>query len=194
METVTLGPGDFYTIAMDVPHAVQSGLEGSRALVISSPAGFAEIIARAGTPVHLATPETELDAQLFMTVAAELGDVVLGPARHQAWRRREPVTWAVPSACRSAGGVRRPGPSWRSCRSALPALRPLALGRAGSAGQSISSSLSPTAPACGRRNSFMMPQAVFQAIRADSISPAARQASPRETSPSASSARFPRSR
>jgi mannose-6-phosphate isomerase-like protein (cupin superfamily) len=78
-ETVTLGPGDFYTIAMHVPHAVQSGVEGSRALVISSPAGFAEIIARAGTPVHLATPQTELDAQLFMTVAAELGDLVLGP-------------------------------------------------------------------------------------------------------------------
>jgi hypothetical protein len=31
------------------------------------------------TPAHLATPETELDAELFMAVTTELGDVVLGP-------------------------------------------------------------------------------------------------------------------
>jgi hypothetical protein len=49
------------------------------ALNISSPAGFAELIARTGTPAHLATPETELDAELFKAVTQELGDVVLGP-------------------------------------------------------------------------------------------------------------------
>jgi hypothetical protein len=32
-----------------------------------------------GTPVHLATPDTEFDAELFMAVTTELGDVVLGP-------------------------------------------------------------------------------------------------------------------
>jgi hypothetical protein len=32
-----------------------------------------------GTPAHLATPETGLDADLFMAVTTRLGDVVLGP-------------------------------------------------------------------------------------------------------------------
>jgi hypothetical protein len=57
----------------------QAGPEGARALQISSPAAFAELIARAGTPAHLATAETELDPALFMAVTTELGDVVLGP-------------------------------------------------------------------------------------------------------------------
>ncbi|GEC03246.1 hypothetical protein SSP24_09010 [Streptomyces spinoverrucosus] len=78
-DTVTLRSGDFYTIPMHVPHMIKSGPDGARALNISSPAGFAELIARAGTPLPLATPETELDAELFMAVAQELGDVVLGP-------------------------------------------------------------------------------------------------------------------
>jgi hypothetical protein len=38
---------------------VQAGPDDVRALTISSPAGFAEIIARAVTPVHLATPGTK---------------------------------------------------------------------------------------------------------------------------------------
>ena len=78
-ETLTLRSGDFCTIPMHVPHAIQAGPEDVRALTISSPAGFAEVLARAATPVHLATPETQIDAELFMTVCAELGDVVLGP-------------------------------------------------------------------------------------------------------------------
>lgn len=78
-DTVTLKSGDFFTIPMGVPHAIKSGSDGARALNISSPAGFAELIARAATPLHLATPETELDAELFMAVTEELGDVVLGP-------------------------------------------------------------------------------------------------------------------
>lgn len=59
--------------------SLAAGLIDVRALTISSPAGFAEVIARAGTPVHLATPETQIDAELFMAVGAELGDLVLGP-------------------------------------------------------------------------------------------------------------------
>jgi mannose-6-phosphate isomerase-like protein (cupin superfamily) len=78
-DTMTLRSGDFCTIPMHVPHTLQAGPEDLRALTISSPAGFAELIARAATPADLATPETELDIQLFMTVCAELGDVVLGP-------------------------------------------------------------------------------------------------------------------
>jgi mannose-6-phosphate isomerase-like protein (cupin superfamily) len=78
-ETVTLRSGDYYAIPMNVPHAIQSGPEGARALQISSPAGFAELISRAGTPARVATPETEFDADRFLAVAAELGDIVLGP-------------------------------------------------------------------------------------------------------------------
>lgn len=78
-DTVTLRSGDFFTVPMHVPHMIKSGPDGARALNITSPAGFAELIARAGTPLHLATPETELDAELFMAVTQELGDVVLGP-------------------------------------------------------------------------------------------------------------------
>jgi mannose-6-phosphate isomerase-like protein (cupin superfamily) len=75
----SLHPGDFMTVPMNVPHAVQAGPKGARALVISSPAGFAELIARAATPAALATPETAFDADRFMAVTTELGDVVLGP-------------------------------------------------------------------------------------------------------------------
>lgn len=75
----TLRPGDFYTIAIDVPHAIRAGDDGVCGLNVSSPAGFAELIARAGTPAHLATAETELDMARFTAVATELGDVILGP-------------------------------------------------------------------------------------------------------------------
>ncbi len=78
-ETVTLGPNGFYTIPMNVPHMLAAGPRGARALNISSPAGFAELIERAGTPARLAGPRTEMDPELFMKVTAELGDVVLGP-------------------------------------------------------------------------------------------------------------------
>src|SRR5215218_4313416 len=78
-DKVTLGSGDYYRIPTDVPHTIRSGPEDTHALHISTPAGFAELIARAGTPAHLDTPDTEFDAELFMAVTTELGDVVLGP-------------------------------------------------------------------------------------------------------------------
>ena len=78
-EKVILGPGDYYAIPMNTPHMIKTGPEGARALNITSPAGFAELVARTGTPAHRAGPETELDMELFMTVTTELGDVVLGP-------------------------------------------------------------------------------------------------------------------
>jgi hypothetical protein len=74
---VTLRSGDYHVIPMNVPHAIQAGPEGARALNITSPAGFAELIARTGTPARLATPRTELDAELFEAVTTELGDVLL---------------------------------------------------------------------------------------------------------------------
>ncbi|OON81899.1 hypothetical protein B1H18_05315 [Streptomyces tsukubensis] len=78
-EKVTLRSGDFYTIPLNVPHAIAAGADGARALNISTPAGFAEVIARAGTPLQLATEATTLDAELFQAIGTELGDIILGP-------------------------------------------------------------------------------------------------------------------
>lgn len=78
-DTVTLRSGDYYAVPMNVPHAIQAGPDGARALQISSPASFAGLVAAAGTPAHLATPETEVDAELFTTISTGLGDVILGP-------------------------------------------------------------------------------------------------------------------
>ena len=78
-DTLTLCPGDYYRIPTDVPHMVQAGGEDTHALNVTSPAGFAELIARAGTPAHRAAPAPEVEAERFMAVTTELGDVVLGP-------------------------------------------------------------------------------------------------------------------
>jgi quercetin dioxygenase-like cupin family protein len=78
-EKVILNPGDYYVIPMNVPHALAAGPDGGRALTISSPAGFAELLARAATPASLASPDQEIDLDLFMAIATELGDVVLVP-------------------------------------------------------------------------------------------------------------------
>ena len=78
-EKLTVGPGGHYHIPLHVPHTVQARSEDTHALLISSPAGFAELVARTGTPAHLVTPETEPDLELFMAVTTELGDVLLGP-------------------------------------------------------------------------------------------------------------------
>ncbi|MDA5140664.1 cupin domain-containing protein [Streptomyces sp. AD681] len=78
-DKVTLRSGDFCTIPLHVPHAIASGPDGVRALNISSPAGFAELIARTATPLHLATEATALDVELFNAVGAEMGDIILGP-------------------------------------------------------------------------------------------------------------------
>jgi quercetin dioxygenase-like cupin family protein len=78
-DTLTVGAGGFYHIPLNVPHMIQGGSEDSHAILVSSPAGFAELVARTGTPAHRFTPETEPDLELFIAVTTELGDVVLGP-------------------------------------------------------------------------------------------------------------------
>src|ERR1700722_14859467 len=78
-DTMRLGPGDYCAIPRDTPHAIKAGPNGCRSLLVTSPAGFAELIARAATPAHLAGPETETDLELFAAVSAELGDQILGP-------------------------------------------------------------------------------------------------------------------
>ncbi len=78
-ERVTLGPGGFYTIPRNVAHMLQAGPRGARALNITSPAGFAELVERTATPARGPRPDTQMDPELSMTVTEELGDVVLGP-------------------------------------------------------------------------------------------------------------------
>jgi mannose-6-phosphate isomerase-like protein (cupin superfamily) len=78
-EQVQLRSGAYYAIPLNTPHAIKASVHGGRSLVISSPAGFAELIARAATPAHLAGPDTEIHLELFASVSAELGDQILGP-------------------------------------------------------------------------------------------------------------------
>jgi mannose-6-phosphate isomerase-like protein (cupin superfamily) len=78
-DTVPLGPGDYCAIPLNTPHAIKAGPNGCRSLLISSPAGFAELITRVATPEHLAGRDTEIDLELFASVSAELGDRILGP-------------------------------------------------------------------------------------------------------------------
>ncbi|MFF0478475.1 cupin domain-containing protein [Streptomyces sp. NPDC004284] len=78
-DTYTLRPGDFYRVPMNTPHTIKAGEDGARTLAITSPARFAELIRRTGTPAHLATAETEWDMALFQKVTEEFGDIILGP-------------------------------------------------------------------------------------------------------------------
>jgi quercetin dioxygenase-like cupin family protein len=78
-DTVQLRPGVYCAIPLDTPHAIKAGPNGCRSLLITSPAGFAELITRAATPAHLAGPDTEIDLELFTSVSVELGDQILGP-------------------------------------------------------------------------------------------------------------------
>jgi quercetin dioxygenase-like cupin family protein len=78
-DAFTLRSGDYYAIKMNTPHTIKAGDDGARTLAITSPARFAELISRTGTPAHLATTETEWDMGLFQAVTEEFGDVILGP-------------------------------------------------------------------------------------------------------------------
>ena len=78
-DQLTVGPGRLITIPMNVPHMIQAGPGGLHALNVTSPAAFAELIERTGTPAASAGPDTHVDLERFMAVSAELGDVLLGP-------------------------------------------------------------------------------------------------------------------
>lgn len=49
-DQVTLRRGGFYTIGLHVPHMIKAGPDGARAIVVSSPAGLAELLERTATP------------------------------------------------------------------------------------------------------------------------------------------------
>ena len=75
---LVLRSGDYYCVPVGVPHTARAGDEGCHALTISSPAGFAELVARAGTPIDVADDAAELDLERFISVGDEVGDVMLG--------------------------------------------------------------------------------------------------------------------
>src|SRR3954454_8117244 len=74
-----LHSGDYICIPVGAPHTIRAGAAGCRALTFSSPAGFAEFVARAGTPAEMAGDAEALDVDLLQRVALEIGDVMLGP-------------------------------------------------------------------------------------------------------------------
>jgi quercetin dioxygenase-like cupin family protein len=76
-DTLEAKAGDFVTIPLNVPHAIKAGPRGCRSYLSTSPAGFAELIARTATPADGA--DAGLDLALFAAVSAELGDQILGP-------------------------------------------------------------------------------------------------------------------
>src|SRR3954451_21654853 len=71
-----LRTGNHICVPAGVPHTIRAGAEGCRALTLSSPAGFAEFVARAGTPIELAEEARALDVDLLQRVAYEIGDVM----------------------------------------------------------------------------------------------------------------------
>jgi quercetin dioxygenase-like cupin family protein len=77
-----LRPGDDLLIRAGTAHAVAvTGGGPGRALVVASPSGFARLVAEAGTPDEGggAPRPAAPDMDLFLRVAAELGDEILGP-------------------------------------------------------------------------------------------------------------------
>ena len=78
---VVLKPGDNHLIPIGVAHAlVASGTGEARGLVVSSPSGFAHLVATCGMLDDGTGPPTgPPDLALFGQVAASIGDRVLGP-------------------------------------------------------------------------------------------------------------------
>jgi quercetin dioxygenase-like cupin family protein len=79
---IVLGPGDDFFIPAGTAHVVAAtGDVPGRALVVASPSGFAYLITKAGTPDEGRgePPSTDPDMDLFLRIAAELGDEMLGP-------------------------------------------------------------------------------------------------------------------
>jgi quercetin dioxygenase-like cupin family protein len=73
-----LRPGDDVAIPAGTAHALAvAGDEPARALIVTSPSGFARLITQAGTPAAEAPTPTDMD--LLLRLSAELGDEILGP-------------------------------------------------------------------------------------------------------------------
>ena len=80
---VVLRPGDDFLIPAGTAHVVAAtGAVPGRALVVTSPSGFAPLVTKAGTPDEggEGPPSADPDMDLFLRVCAELGDEMLGPS------------------------------------------------------------------------------------------------------------------
>jgi mannose-6-phosphate isomerase-like protein (cupin superfamily) len=75
-----LRPGDDLAIPAGTAHALAVTGDGpGRALVITSPSGFARLITEAGTPAEAGEVPPSTDMDLVLRLTAELGDEILGP-------------------------------------------------------------------------------------------------------------------
>jgi quercetin dioxygenase-like cupin family protein len=79
-EVIVLKPGGDFFIPRGTVHAVVSGPELARGLVVASPSGFARLIKAAGTAADATgLPTTPPDMEAFARASAEIGDEVVGP-------------------------------------------------------------------------------------------------------------------
>jgi quercetin dioxygenase-like cupin family protein len=84
-EEHVLRAGDFMLAPRGVPHTYHAGAAGARALVQSSPAGFAAFVERVSRPADGASlpapsePPTPAQAAQVAAIAAEHGIEILGP-------------------------------------------------------------------------------------------------------------------
>ena len=77
-----LRPGDDLVIPAGTAHALAVTGDGpGRALVVTSPSGFARLVTEVGTPAVGDQPPspTATDMDLLLRLSAELGDEILGP-------------------------------------------------------------------------------------------------------------------
>jgi hypothetical protein len=75
---LVLRSGDYACVPVGVPHTFRTGAEGCHLLTISSPAGFAELVARGGTPADRADEAAALDLARLVAAMDDIGDVLLG--------------------------------------------------------------------------------------------------------------------
>jgi quercetin dioxygenase-like cupin family protein len=79
---LVLRPGDDVFIPVGTVHTwAVTGTGPARALAVASPSGFSRLITEVGTPDDGSgvPPSTDVNMDLLLRVAAELGDEILGP-------------------------------------------------------------------------------------------------------------------
>ena len=77
-----LRPGDDLAIPAGTAHALAVTGDGpGRAVIVTSPSGFARLIVEVGTSAEGNEPptDTDTDMDLLLRLSAELGDEILGP-------------------------------------------------------------------------------------------------------------------
>jgi quercetin dioxygenase-like cupin family protein len=78
-EVLRAGPGDFVFAPRDVPHAFTVDVEPTRALVITSPAGFDRFVAEAGVAVATTDGPLPIDPDVILPLQSKYGVEILSP-------------------------------------------------------------------------------------------------------------------